>query len=325
MCNAYGHRSNCTCGFGGTGHLGRRSGGIQPARQGRSLGTAPERRLVKPTRMSIWSVTKPNSKCPVCGASVFYYQNDAGSSVFFDELGPPWPKHPCTDSAGENRMRSSTPSTSSTAISGSRAHVDSGVPTHVWRREGWFLVEHANVFKLSNAAWCMTGTYGPSGARLRLHMVVPSGITHDVGMELAASKLIYFRRVGGTSAEVAFLDSSLEAKRILAIDTGSVSRASGSTRVVGKNTSPDVIQIRRPEESADGTPIQSSGVEVPPYPRNRRWTHRPIAKAKTSKQGRKQLSLDRRPNSFDGPKSGNAVVSDTVLSKLEQKGFKVKR
>ncbi|TPL71391.1 hypothetical protein [Mesorhizobium sp. B2-3-15] len=39
----------------------------------------------------------PNAVCPVCAASVFYYQNDRGSRVFFDDLGPPWPKHPCTD------------------------------------------------------------------------------------------------------------------------------------------------------------------------------------------------------------------------------------
>jgi len=28
---------------------------------------------------------------------VFFYQNSAGSRVFFDDIGPPWPKHPCTD------------------------------------------------------------------------------------------------------------------------------------------------------------------------------------------------------------------------------------
>jgi hypothetical protein len=28
---------------------------------------------------------------------VFFYQNAAGSRVFFDDIGPPWPKHPCTD------------------------------------------------------------------------------------------------------------------------------------------------------------------------------------------------------------------------------------
>jgi hypothetical protein len=41
--------------------------------------------------------TIPNATCPVCGASVFFYQSPTGGRVFFDELGPPWPKHPCTD------------------------------------------------------------------------------------------------------------------------------------------------------------------------------------------------------------------------------------
>ncbi len=39
----------------------------------------------------------PNAKCPVCGDAVYFYANEHGSRVFFDELGPPWPKHPCTD------------------------------------------------------------------------------------------------------------------------------------------------------------------------------------------------------------------------------------
>lgn len=39
----------------------------------------------------------PNAKCPVCGAAVFFYSNSYGSRVYFDDVGPPWPKHPCTD------------------------------------------------------------------------------------------------------------------------------------------------------------------------------------------------------------------------------------
>jgi hypothetical protein len=46
---------------------------------------------------SVESYTDPNAVCPVCGASVFFYQNVHGSRVFFDNLGWPWPKHPCTD------------------------------------------------------------------------------------------------------------------------------------------------------------------------------------------------------------------------------------
>jgi hypothetical protein len=40
---------------------------------------------------------KPNAHCPVCGAAVYFWSNAAGSRVYFDEMGPPWPKHPCTD------------------------------------------------------------------------------------------------------------------------------------------------------------------------------------------------------------------------------------
>lgn len=50
----------------------------------------------------------PNAECPVCGEPVFFYQNEFGSRVYFDELGPPWPKHPCTDNPeyrGKSRAR----------------------------------------------------------------------------------------------------------------------------------------------------------------------------------------------------------------------------
>ncbi|MCG7932633.1 MAG: hypothetical protein N0E44_21680 [Candidatus Thiodiazotropha lotti] len=30
---------------------------------------------------------------------MFFYQSPNGGRVFFDELGPPWPKHPCTDNS----------------------------------------------------------------------------------------------------------------------------------------------------------------------------------------------------------------------------------
>ena len=49
--------------------------------------------------------TIPNAACPVCGARVFFYQNEHGSRVFFDSLGPPWPKHPCTDQEQLRRPR----------------------------------------------------------------------------------------------------------------------------------------------------------------------------------------------------------------------------
>lgn len=42
---------------------------------------------------------EPNAKCPVCGERVHFRQLDNGGRVYFDALGPPWPKHPCTDNS----------------------------------------------------------------------------------------------------------------------------------------------------------------------------------------------------------------------------------
>lgn len=33
--------------------------------------------------------------CPQCKGPVFFYRNEAGSRVFFDQLGKPWPKRGC--------------------------------------------------------------------------------------------------------------------------------------------------------------------------------------------------------------------------------------
>lgn len=89
-CNAWNHSADCTCGWGGdTG--------------GRGFTATAVRRIAAPDGR-IWSrpltyesFTVPNARCPVCGDDVFFYQSPTGGRVFFDELGPPWPKHPCTD------------------------------------------------------------------------------------------------------------------------------------------------------------------------------------------------------------------------------------
>lgn len=46
-----------------------------------------------------YSFVNPNATCPVCGKPVYFYQSEFDGRVFFDELGPPWSKHPCTDSS----------------------------------------------------------------------------------------------------------------------------------------------------------------------------------------------------------------------------------
>jgi hypothetical protein len=93
MCNAWNHSPGCTCGWGGIGHMGRRG----PGGYTQISGNANVYWSVPPIRATYESYVTPNASCPVCGASVFFYQSPYGGRVFFDELGPPWPKHPCTD------------------------------------------------------------------------------------------------------------------------------------------------------------------------------------------------------------------------------------
>jgi hypothetical protein len=84
MCNAFNHPPECSCGFGGdTG-----AGGLRQV-------DGYEWRLDRRPTLDTYIV--PHARCPVCGDGVFFYQSPYGGRVFFDELGPPWPKHSCTD------------------------------------------------------------------------------------------------------------------------------------------------------------------------------------------------------------------------------------
>lgn len=70
----------------------------------------------------------PNAYCPVCGATVFFYQSPLGGRVFFDALGPPWPKHPCTDNSSIPRFVPGKPHQPKQNIEG---------PHYTWETEGW--------------------------------------------------------------------------------------------------------------------------------------------------------------------------------------------
>lgn len=48
-----------------------------------------------------------NARCPVCAARVYFYISPNGGRVYFDALGPPWPKHPCTATAPERSIERS--------------------------------------------------------------------------------------------------------------------------------------------------------------------------------------------------------------------------
>ncbi|UPS63001.1 hypothetical protein [Providencia rettgeri] len=72
--------------------------------------SAPARPLItRPTQYdgfkSYSAFTAPNYVCRTCGQKVFYYEHPNGAKVLFDQLGPPWPKHPCYESASHNNIK----------------------------------------------------------------------------------------------------------------------------------------------------------------------------------------------------------------------------
>lgn len=100
MCNSWNHSPRCTCGWGGNGHLGRSDGGNR-AYGGYSGIQIPKYRLgnysLSQKPFSYESYVNRNAHCRECNASVYFYRSPSGGGVFFDELGPPWPKHSCTN------------------------------------------------------------------------------------------------------------------------------------------------------------------------------------------------------------------------------------
>ena len=79
-------------GFGGEGHLGRRSDV--------HLFTTNLSELTFIPYESSYAVL---TSCPACGEPVYFYKSPYNGRVFFDSLGHPWPKHPCTDNRLKNR------------------------------------------------------------------------------------------------------------------------------------------------------------------------------------------------------------------------------
>lgn len=139
MCNALNHPPGCTCGWGGDGHLGKKTDGHNFSNGLRFFDTK-----------RFDSYVNPNAKCPVCGASVYFYKSEYGGRVFFDELGPPWRKHPCTENS---KYRYQIPLPTSSQFN---------KPT-AWQKNGWLPVTVENVISKSIYAFMITriDTYYP--------------------------------------------------------------------------------------------------------------------------------------------------------------------
>ncbi|MBS0645425.1 MAG: hypothetical protein JSR97_02380 [Verrucomicrobia bacterium] len=132
MCNAWNHPPGCTCGWGGDGHLGKRTDGNT---------FLNGLRLFDTRRFD--SYVNPNAKCPVCGAAVYFYKSEHGGRVFFDDLGPPWPKHPCTDNS-KYSYQIPFPTT------------QNFIRQTAWQKNGWFPVTVDNLSHKSAYAFTIT-------------------------------------------------------------------------------------------------------------------------------------------------------------------------
>ncbi len=104
MCNAHNHSPGCNCGWGGVWYGNGNFPDISSWLFNKDRPRKKEFLGLQRGTTSLLSggYVNPNSKCPVCGAPVYYYESPEGGRVFFDSLGPPWPKHPCTSNDGRN-------------------------------------------------------------------------------------------------------------------------------------------------------------------------------------------------------------------------------
>jgi hypothetical protein len=135
-CNAWNHDIDCPCDFRGGHGYGRGRGGprrfVTDSGEPTSYGWSSDRAVG-----IVASYVNPNAHCPVCGEAVFFYPSPHNGRVFFDDLGPPWPKHPCTDNGREPRRATRT------SISPDRPRK----PEPQWRQEGWEPLLSAKVYK----------------------------------------------------------------------------------------------------------------------------------------------------------------------------------
>jgi hypothetical protein len=143
MCNAKNHAPNCRCGWGGEGHLGGNSGNY-----GYPINVPPLQFTAYETFVN------PNARCPICTLPVFFYQSEYGGRVFFDALGPPWPKHPCTDNGREPLIFD--PHTSNFALAFN------------WQKDGWEPILGCKIASVDPYTWRVTGV--SAGAEIALFL-----------------------------------------------------------------------------------------------------------------------------------------------------------
>lgn len=142
----------------------------------------------------------PNATCPICGTFVFFYQNENGSRVYFDDLGPPWPKHPCTDN---DRYRS-TKSLPSPPVEPATRSLDEVVQIRHWLEHAEINPQASFQSAYRNAAWPayrIEWLYRLNGATLLILSALPIGETSRLAIRVESlprhacvGRIIFFHR-----------------------------------------------------------------------------------------------------------------------------------
>ena len=202
MCNGHNHRPGCRCGFGGQGHTG---GGVHHG--------PPKTWVERPVTLrtpvasqTYASYINPNAKCPVCEAAVFFYQCHGGR-VFFDELGPPWPKHPCTSRTSERVYVDSDTDLLPLIVEEPESKATT-VPQ--WQREGWeafHCISVSRAHRYSYHEHCIKGILLSTGDPFILYTTMPSYDRRKQHIELMMVKCIC-RRAERYLCEVAEISKS---------------------------------------------------------------------------------------------------------------------
>lgn len=261
MCNAWNHSPYCTCGWGGLGHLGVRASGTYTHH---AYGS--EYWWVPPITHTYESYINPNALCPVCGASVFFYQTPNGGRVFFDELGPPWPKHPCTDNSS---VPKNTGTTSTPSFGSGNTHI------YNWQKEGWnpFFINF--VSGIDNFILKISETFNDKELILYVEKIVNHYRIQSEPNPIAKENIAHIRKLTGQRYELSLVTAFGNSITINAFSTLSEARQNRSTSFTSLKTSlTKRLKVRLPKSQSNKQNTQVStaktsnvsGNKSPPNP-----------------------------------------------------------
>lgn len=190
MCNAWNHSPGCDCGWGGEGHTGH----SHASGFGTSYSSGTDDWWVPSLTNTYTSYVNPNASCPICGALVFFYQSPSGGRVFFDELGPPWPKHPCTD----NSSRPIRPR----LVDAEHPKASSAQQPYAWQREGWQPFVIRSILGIDKNFLKISGSTGEASMCFYLQRLVEHHLHDD---SLSERSLAQFRTLSDSLYQLSIL------------------------------------------------------------------------------------------------------------------------